>query len=70
LVALVDSIINAREGAAGSICRDLGVNERTVHHWRSPGATVRVGTAERVLLNAGVDWSECYPAEYVAHFLA
>ena len=70
LVALVDSIVDAREGTAGSICRDLGVSERTVREWRSPGATVRVGTAERILLNAGVDWSDCYPAEYAAHFLA
>jgi hypothetical protein len=82
LAALIERIYEKRMAVAGlvedpaptrqAVCGDLGVSERNARVWRKdPEAVVQVGTAERVLLNAGVDWHEIYSFDdYAEHFLA
>lgn len=85
LAALVERIIDERVavaevmgdraafgGETGEVCEMLGVNPRTYTGWRSGEyASVRIGMAERVLMNAGVEWYEVYSYDdHAAQFLA
>jgi hypothetical protein len=66
----VDGLLSDVEGAATaeSVCADLGISSRERRHWRTGQQTkVRVGTAERILLNADVDWYEVYSYDDYAH---
>lgn len=83
LVALIERLIDARkqitrdlneptQGIIRDICNELGVSERNFRHWRDgTQLTTRIGTAERVLMNANVEWHEVYSYdEFARHFLA
>jgi hypothetical protein len=53
---------------AGEICEELGTSFRTFTYWRKgEQPEIQVGTAERILLNANVDWRDVYP-EYALVF--
>ena len=43
----------------GSVCKELGIYERTFRRWRS-GERVRLTTAEGILLRAGAEWAEVW----------
>lgn len=53
-----------------AVCQSLGTTDRTYRRWLAGEQTsVRVGTAESILLKAGVEWHELYP-DHAAQFLA
>ena len=83
LVALIDRIVDQRAEAGRvlndpsgvgpeAVCEDLCVSSRTYRRWHmGEQPKVRVGTAEAVLMAAGVDWHEVYSYDDHAHiFLA
>jgi hypothetical protein len=72
----VNDVLGAPEpnglGAVRAVCERLGIPPRRVTSWRTgENERVRVGLAERVLLNAEVEWHEVYSYDDYAHiFLA
>lgn len=53
-----------------AVCEALGTTDRTYRRWLAgEQISVRVGTAESILLRAGVEWHEIYP-DHAAQFLA
>lgn len=59
------------DGVLKEVCRDFGINDRTYRRWRAERGTVSVGIAERVLLNAEVEWHDVYSYDdHAAAFLA
>ena len=79
LVALINGILERREAVADllcnaegagleGVCADLGVSSRNYRRWRDGSQpTVQIATAELMLLNAGVEWSDCYSYDDYAH---
>jgi hypothetical protein len=83
LVALIDRLVDQRaavevfgidryHSGVEAVCADLGVSSRTVRRWRlAEIVEVNVGVAERVLMNAGVEWYNVYSYDdHAAVFLA
>jgi hypothetical protein len=82
IVELMERIMDARRVVAEAInepaptiedlCDELGVTSRNFRRWRDgEQPLMEIGTAERVLLRADVDWSEVYSYDdFAGHFLA
>lgn len=68
LAAFVEQKIAERQDLASieEVCSDLGVEPRSFRAWRDGSRElVQIGVAERVLLNADVDWEDIYkPDEF------
>lgn len=70
--AAIADVMDQRDPSAGSeaVCSDLGIPSRTYRDWKK-GRQARIGTAEAVLLAAGVEWHEVYSYDdHAADFLA
>jgi hypothetical protein len=72
LIAFIDGRIEQRNAvvrligeerkssALGDVCEELGIDPRALYRLRNESEQVSVGVAERVLVNAGVAWSDVY----------